>query len=287
MPAKSDDKGKKVFDVAKPGKSAPSSSSRPTIIGHKNMLKDPMVKDDSVSEIEEPKEKIIIIPEDDKPSGSPPLPPNQTSDDPASSPSATKINIKPINKDVAPEDDEVTEKPPKTSGKDGNSQEVRVNLPKDEQPVAEETNTGSEEATDDAEKPQEAEVEDSISSEDTQTSEEDDKEDTDKEGEEPTDKRSTEDKTKAATVEAVAGQADVQKRFQKQTEEEKARRTAAEKLVAEQKYFVPIGQVKRRRNNMIAILILLLLLALVGGYLAVDAGLIETTVELPFEFIKN
>lgn len=34
---------KKVFDVAKPGKTAPSSSSRPVITGHKMVAKDPMV----------------------------------------------------------------------------------------------------------------------------------------------------------------------------------------------------------------------------------------------------
>lgn len=34
----------KVFDVAKPGASGPSSTSKPVIVGHKNMIEDPMVK---------------------------------------------------------------------------------------------------------------------------------------------------------------------------------------------------------------------------------------------------
>ncbi len=34
----------RVFDVAKPGQSEPSSTSRPVIVGHKNMIDDPMMK---------------------------------------------------------------------------------------------------------------------------------------------------------------------------------------------------------------------------------------------------
>lgn len=44
MPAKDD----KVFDVAKPGKSGPSPTSKPVIVGHKSMIEDPMVKKDSI-----------------------------------------------------------------------------------------------------------------------------------------------------------------------------------------------------------------------------------------------
>lgn len=41
--AKSDEVEDKVFDVAKPGKTAPDSSSRPVIVGHRTILKDPTV----------------------------------------------------------------------------------------------------------------------------------------------------------------------------------------------------------------------------------------------------
>ncbi len=41
MPA---DEDSKVFDIAKPGDSSPSSTSKPVIVGHKNMIEDPMVK---------------------------------------------------------------------------------------------------------------------------------------------------------------------------------------------------------------------------------------------------
>jgi len=39
-----DEKDDKVFDVAKPGATSPSSTSKPVIVGHKNMIDDPMVK---------------------------------------------------------------------------------------------------------------------------------------------------------------------------------------------------------------------------------------------------
>ena len=41
---KNNDSDDKVFDVAKPGDSSPSSTSKPVIVGHKNMIEDPMVK---------------------------------------------------------------------------------------------------------------------------------------------------------------------------------------------------------------------------------------------------
>ncbi|HET6924810.1 MAG TPA: hypothetical protein VFH39_03205 [Candidatus Saccharimonadales bacterium] len=46
-------KSSKVFDVAKPGKSAPSSSAKPIIITNRPVLKDPMVTDDDTSADEE------------------------------------------------------------------------------------------------------------------------------------------------------------------------------------------------------------------------------------------
>jgi len=55
--------GGEVFDVAKPGKSAPSSTSKSIIINHHPILKDPMVVDDAGAK------------EDDKPTPEAPLKP--------------------------------------------------------------------------------------------------------------------------------------------------------------------------------------------------------------------
>ncbi len=50
----------KVMDVAKPGKSAPSTTSRPVIVGHGPMMQDPMVNDQNDSKKEENTEKVVV-----------------------------------------------------------------------------------------------------------------------------------------------------------------------------------------------------------------------------------
>lgn len=58
-----DDK-KAVFDVSKPGSTPPDSSSKPIIVSHKPMIKDPMMQEEAaVSEVEET-EKISSTPKD-------------------------------------------------------------------------------------------------------------------------------------------------------------------------------------------------------------------------------
>lgn len=63
---------KPVFDVSKPGKSAPSATSRPVIVNHGPMMKDPMVsdpddtdkKDDKPTAATSESRKIIAPPSD-------------------------------------------------------------------------------------------------------------------------------------------------------------------------------------------------------------------------------
>ena len=105
------DVSKKVFDIAKPGKTAASASSRPLIIGHKPMLKDPMVNDASAGEfgkvIDSPMGKAGVKidkpPDEDIPSGSPPFSDEKVSlqEDDAGPPSVSKITIEPsVNSEV-------------------------------------------------------------------------------------------------------------------------------------------------------------------------------------------
>ncbi len=92
----------------------------------------------------------------------------------------------------------------------------------------------------------------------------------------------------AAVVEAVADQAtEDKKKLNKENDADIARKAKLEKLIADKKYFVPIGQVLRRRNRRALIVFLVVLIILVGGYLVVDAGLIKTSIVLPFDFIKT
>jgi hypothetical protein len=97
-----------------------------------------------------------------------------------------------------------------------------------------------------------------------------------------------EEPTEAATVDAVAEQA-VKGQKNGPTPEDIARQQELEKMVEDKKYFVPIGQVTRRRNTRraVAVLLLVLVLVLVGAYLALDSGLIESNIKLPFDLITN
>lgn len=92
----------------------------------------------------------------------------------------------------------------------------------------------------------------------------------------------------AAVVDAVVDQATEDKKKQnKLSDEEKAKQEALQKLIEEKKYFVPVGQVSRRRNRRALLTVAILVLLLIGGYLAIDAGLIKTTITLPIDLIKS
>ncbi|MGH7240810.1 MAG: hypothetical protein ACREGB_00770 [Candidatus Saccharimonadales bacterium] len=89
--AKDSPKDSKVFDVAKPGKTAPPLTSKPVIVTNRQVLKDPMVVD------EEPVKQS---------EAEPPKPVVET-------PSATKVKIEPLSKpeDLKPQTDEESEAP--------------------------------------------------------------------------------------------------------------------------------------------------------------------------------
>lgn len=91
----------------------------------------------------------------------------------------------------------------------------------------------------------------------------------------------------AAVVDAVAGQADLGKKNDQKENEDKKRNEELQKLVDEKKYFVPIGQVSRRRNRRVLLVFIAILLIIAGVYLALDAGLIKNSIDLPFNLIKN
>jgi hypothetical protein len=57
MPANANDK--QVFDVAKPGKTAASATSRPVIVNHGSLLKDPMMSGEKSTESPKPAETTV------------------------------------------------------------------------------------------------------------------------------------------------------------------------------------------------------------------------------------
>lgn len=92
----------------------------------------------------------------------------------------------------------------------------------------------------------------------------------------------------AAVVDAVAEQADLDKKKSTgPTEEDLKKQAEIENLIVSKKYFVPIGQVAKRRNKRASLIVLVLLVLLAGTYLAIDSGLLNLGIELPVELIKN
>lgn len=99
--------------------------------------------------------------------------------------------------------------------------------------------------------------------------------------------------TESRAVEAVANQADVtlKKRDSQKNSEEKAKQELIKQLIASKKYFVPIGQGHSRQkqsHNLATVVLLFVVIAgLIGGYVAIDAGYVKTTIKLPINLIKN
>jgi hypothetical protein len=88
-------------------------------------------------------------------------------------------------------------------------------------------------------------------------------------------------------IDAAANKALAKKEAEAAQKATLERQAALEKLIADKKYFVPIAAAKRKRQNTTTIILLFALFVLVGGYLALDAGIIKANVTLPVDLIKN
>ncbi len=92
----------------------------------------------------------------------------------------------------------------------------------------------------------------------------------------------------SAVVDAVLDQVSDKKKQEQLSEEENKRSELIEKLVVEKKYFVPTKGPHQKRNNRIAFLLLIVLLVGVGGVVAaIDAGVLDIGITLPFDLIKQ
>jgi hypothetical protein len=96
-----------------------------------------------------------------------------------------------------------------------------------------------------------------------------------------------EESSDAAVVDAVAEQVGAKKKEDAESEEEKKRLAELEKLIAEKKYFVPIGKAHRKSNRITLFVTLFLFFVLVGLLAAIDAGLLDAGFDLPFDIIQN
>lgn len=212
MPAsnKNSKSGNTVMDVSKPGKTVPSTSAKPVIVGHRPMVQDPMVTSDT-------------NPESNNREAS--------SEQPLSTPSVAKKVIAPLK----PSSTEVSAKNV-TAPSDETS---AVSTPEESQPGKSETPEA-----------------------------------------EPVSDASDE----SAVVDAVVDQM-ADKKVDEPNEEDRKKQEKIDKLIAEKKYFVPLGKAHHGSGRAFMTVIFLVALVLFGFIAAADAQLIDIGLELPFDLL--
>lgn len=250
--AKTEPSEDRVFDVAKPGKSAPDDSSRPVIIGHRTILKDPTVNapEDPEFPKEEKARETTTAPELKATSGEKVV-------IPISEKSSSKDKKK-KTEDSAEEEKTAPEAPEESS------EEIFAPQAKKEK-----------EEVDTTDKPD--------STDDKPVKKEDTTEEANNKTEEPDTAAEKDDE--AAPAETPADQ----KAADKKEQEEIARQAALEKTVVDKTYFVPIGEVKRKRSNRRALLVLLvvIIIAVALADLLIDSGMIKTNIKAPVHIFKT
>lgn len=266
---KPDEEANKVMDVAKPGKTAPDASSRPLIVGHQPMVKDPMMSNPTA-------------PADDL----------EQKEDQKSITSHTGLTIQPgSSADTTLDSKDQTETTPELGDKlppapttdnapilpDSFMQENTGTPEQKPEPIVQDTVPPPEQT-----KPPELEVPTEPKAEDIPKPSEPqpDQADPDESSAEP----SGDD---AAAVDAVASEAGAKKQPTGPTEAENAKQAALEKAIASKQYFVPISRTKSRGvSHMITVALVVVLLLAVAVELAIDAGVLNVGVPPVIDLIK-
>jgi chemotaxis protein histidine kinase CheA len=281
--ANKNDNNDKVFDVTKPGKTAASASSRPLIIGHKSILKDPMVKESAVDDLEVDKSVKIeqLVPDSDKPSGSPPLPDPEVEAEAekTKAPSESKLVIKPLSSSPSKTDK------PKNKEENSNKVVVSVKSKSADKPAAavvaaEALSTEAEPAEDKA---------DDDTTEETPADETEDSANTEDERSEAVANEGKTDGSEDVVADTSAALV-AQRKAEKEAEAAAAKDTQLEKMVSSKQYYAPIGEKTRKRRSLKHVFLGALLIILLGGallYLMIDVGIIKTSYKLPYHFFKQ
>ena len=264
---------KKIFDVAKPGKSAPTASSKPIIITNRPILKDPMVVDKSGQDAgtaaalapSKPSTKIKISPLDEALQAVLKTPTHTDEDEapaekseadtaPDTTPETAEILAEPevaATPEVTP--DQPTDDAAEPVAEATAEPEKAITEPTTEQPADEGTTTPSQTestpATDEPAKPEAV---------------------------------STDSSTPATT------EGDAQKALSKADEEaarkEAERQAELQKLIESKKFYLPIDRKGKRRTKWHVILgvILILILVVVWVDVALDSGMIHIAGVKPY-----
>lgn len=271
-PKKPTKKTKRVMDVHKPGKTAPSASSRPVIVGHGPTIQDPMVKGDSNMKPEENQsEEHKVEVKRTSPKVIKPL--SSTDEIAKEATTAAETTVANIPSEVTTSVDAPAEPDADASFVD----------PAPEDSAVEESEYVA--AIEDS--PETPEVpEEDISQETTQSA----TEVSDQSKAESKPSNNVNDSGRGSSVvDAVAGAAakNKDKKTDIQNEEIQKRMAEVEKLIDEKKYFVHTSNTtkKVRKTRWAALVLAILLIA--GSYLALDAQLIKNDIKLPYEFFKE
>lgn len=247
---------KKVFDVAKPGKTAASPNARPTIIGHGPIMKDPMVAGSKATSDITDTDKPDA--DEDKPTA--PTLNKETVIKPPEA-KATKTG-KPAAKNIAVKADD--------DSNEADDAQAPDEVADADEPEAKEEETERDETPEAAAEPEA--TEEKVTSKDDEDVADDNPAGSD-----------------SAAVSTLAANAEAQKKAEKEQKEAQAQQAALEKLVVEKKYFIPIGRAKRTRTNerALVVLILVIILALLAADLLVDAGIVRTSIKPPIQIFHN
>lgn len=249
--------GPKVFDVAHPGKTAPSATSRPVIVTNRTILQDPMVATSTDNlPTAKPVDKIVIRPLDD-------------SNDKDVAPSAPEVTI-----DLSSVIDAESKKD-KTKQESASDSESSVG------DTSEKAKSSSEDAGDAStdEVSPESNDESGVATDDPASDTAKDKAaDKAKENEaEPAAKDDTDDGlTGAPAADGTNPDSAEQKELAALEAKVKADE-AIEELVTSKEYFLPINSVERHRSKVITVLglVLIVVLALVLVDIMIDSGTIH------------
>jgi hypothetical protein len=271
----------KVFDVAKPGKATPVGTSRPVIINHAAAVKDATVLPEPGSENEAPKSppsvtRRVISPVTMGATDVPAEPPKTSSitilDEPKKADPKKSTEIVPVS---APE---VKEEVQKTEDTTEPVQATEQAEPEPEAAQAPEPRNDT--PTDDTEVP----ASDNEAEKPVQ-----EVENPEPEPSEPAEAETVETSSEAAGVDALAEASTKGKEEQKAIEEQAKRDAALQGLIDSKKYVVPVahdsGQ-QRSGTGALMILLLIILLA-IGAYVAIDAKLIDTGINLPYHIFQQ
>jgi hypothetical protein len=263
----------KVFDISKPGKSAPSASSKPIIITNRPVLKDPMMvdkpnADDGASKpLVSTASHVKIVPlhlgsdgtdekkEDEKPSAPP-------------APTVTELAVRATARKVAAEVKQKEAEAEKPAEPEKPDEPVKPTDKKPAEPEPESAKDSEPAETDKA-------------TEDTKDPDEEEKAE-EEAGDEPgSDNPTQRDKPKDGTK---ADDADVK------AQKEQERKAELEKIAESHKYYLPINQIEKRRNKRATLLgaVVILVLGLAWADIALDAGLLTVPgVKAPTHFFSK